>query len=539
MRTKIALELVALATILLLSPIMVTISRAWYNSIDPWSQSQHDPQHTGMGTSTAPSINSTIWTYTDVTYGSPNGLVVDGGRVFIIKQDGGIFYVLDETTGARVVGDISVGAGGLQPGAAYSDGKLILTSSSSIHCFNATTGDVLWTFSTSPGQIQHLPTVSGNRVYVGTTNNYTYCIEDGVQKWYAKLGGPTHSAPAVDGDLLCIGCDDGKLYAFNISGAQPVSMWNFTVGSAIGESITIQGDKVYCTSSDTHLYVLDGTNGNLIWSWTAIGNYRLTIAVAYDIVYIGVIAQGQGSYPMYALYSNVTAGNYTYGDPEPRLWMDASVPYGYHGITVSGDTVFYSSTGNNILYARNAFTGQHLWQFTPGSGGVTIPIVADGHVFVADQQGVYCIGASYPPVTNTYSLNVGGQPFTVVALTNSTLGNIDASNVTTSKNMSFSVESGQGTGMCNVTLPNSMLGGPYIVTVDGNSPWSSETTVVNGTHTALYFTYNGTGKYTAQIVGTTAIPEFTFLMMIALYGLLTIAVVYAHTRNRLKSPRKT
>jgi outer membrane protein assembly factor BamB len=483
-----------------------------------------------MGTSTTPSSNSTTWTYTDVTYGSPNGLAVDGGRVFVIKQGGSIFYVLDETAGARVVGDISVGASGLQPGAAYSDGKLILTSSTSVHCFNATTGNIMWTFSTSPGQIQHPPTVSGNRVYVGTTNNYTYCIEDGVQKWYKKLGGPIYSAPAVDGDLLCIGCDDGKLHAFNIAGAQPVSLWNFTVGSAVRAPITIQGDKVYCTSSDSYLYVLDRTNGNLIWSWKAIGNYKLAIAVAYGIVYVGVRAEGQSTYPMYALYANVTAGNYTYGDPEPRLWSDTSVPYGYFGISVSGNMVFYSSTGNQVLYARNAFTGLHLWQFKLASG-VTIPIVADGHVFVADQDGVYCVGASYPPVTNTYSLNVEGQPFAMAIQTNSTVSDVDTSDVATTMNMSFSVESSRGTGMCNITLPNSMLGGPYDITVGGQPPWSSATTPINGTHTSLYLTYNGTGKYTVEITGSTVIPEFTLLTTILSCGIITLTAISLRKRR--------
>ena len=138
--------------------------------------------------------------------------------------------------------------------------------------------------------------------------------------------------------------------------------------------------------------------------------------------------------------------------------------------------------------------------------------------------------SNHPPA-RTYNLNVGGQAFTLTARTNSTLGNIDTSDVTTSKNMSFTVQGSRRTGMCNITLPNSMLGGPYTLTVGGKPPWSSSTTIVNGTHTALYFTYNGTGKYTVQIIGATAIPEFTVPITILLCGILTLTMVSLKKRR--------
>jgi outer membrane protein assembly factor BamB len=519
---------------LLFSSTSITIGKAWYISIDPWGQSQHDSQHTGMGTSTAPSSNSTLWTYDSVGDARARHIFVDDGRVFAIQ--GGSFFALDETTGALIVSGTGGGGYGGNIGGAYADGRVYYTSydyiynRGTVYCFNATTGTQLWTFDTSPGQIQHPPTVSGNRVYVGTLNNYTYCVEDGVQKWFKKLGGPIYPAPAVDGNLLVVGCDDGKLYAFDIAGAQPVSLWNFTLGSAVRKPVTIQDNKVYCTGSNGYLYVLDRTNGHLIWSWKAQGNYNLDIAVAYGIVYVGVEASGQAAYPIYALYSNVTAGNYTYNSPEPRLWMDATASAGFSGISVSGNKLFYAEGYNYILYVRNALTGAHLWNSKLGYA-VTTPIVADGHIFVADGYRISCIGASYPPVTNTYNLNVYGQTFTVAARTNSTLGNIDTSDVTTTKNMSFTVESTRGTGMCNITLPNSLIGGPYVLKVGGQAPWSSSTTAVNATYSALYLTYNGTGKYVVQITGATAVPEFLAPIAILVWGILTLTVVSIRKRR--------
>jgi len=396
MKTKRVLGLVSAMILLSLSSTYVAMGRAWYNSTYPWSQNQHDAQHTGASESPSPSDNSTIWTYdTGDADSRARHVIVDGGRVYGIRGDS--FFVLDETTGTFVLS--GGGGGGYETniGGAYSMEKIYYTSydiygGGMIYCYNATLGDQLWTYDTSPGQIRHPPTVSGNRVYVGTLNNYAYCIEDGVLKWNKELGGPIYSAPAIDGDLFCIGCNDGKLYAFNISGTQPVSLWNFTVGNSITGPITIKDDKVYFSGGNGYLYVLDKANGQLIWSWKSQSDEELEIAVASGIVFVCTNINQGG---LYALYSNVTTGNYNYNDTEPRLWGDETAD-GSYGIAIAGNTLFYVDL-NNILHARSTLTGTNLWSFQLDFGAIN-PIIADGHVFVADQTKVYCIGSAYPPI---------------------------------------------------------------------------------------------------------------------------------------------
>jgi len=85
-----------------------------------------------------------------------------------------------------------------------------------------------------------------------------------------------------------------------------------------------------------------------------------------------------------------------------------------------------------------------------------------GVKFVSEDEGYDCwlikLGPDPAPlVTNTYSLNVDGYAFTVIAVTNSTMSNIDASDVSTTRNMSFSLEGDRGTSMCNITLPTVCL----------------------------------------------------------------------------------
>ena len=69
-----------------------------------------------------------------------------------------------------------------------------------------------------------------------------------------------------------------------------------------------------------------------------------------------------------------------------------------------------------------------------------------------------------------------------------------------------------------------MLGEPYNVTIDGQDPWSSVIIPINATHTSLYLTYNGRGKYTVEIAGSTAIHEFTLPIAILSCGIIALAV---------------
>ena len=542
MKTKISFVL-ALATILLISSNSLITCQAWYNSTTPWSQSKHDSQHTGVSYSNSPSNNSTAWTHSNTGYGYPSALIVADGLVFVIKSDGSSFYVLDETTGARVLDQTSFPTGPIKAGgSAYYSGRLIIVAGNSIYnsgsifCVNATTGSQLWSYATTPGQIESFPTVSGNNVYVGATNNYTYCfnVETGAMKWSKALGGPIYSSPAIEGNLLCIGCNDGKVYALDISGDQPVSLWNKTIGVAIKGSITIEGNKVYAAGArNGRLYVLNKTNGDLIWSWahSSTGS-TLDVTVGDGIVYSQCSSvYGDGGIGLYALNASLPAGNYTYAT---YLWKDGTV-WNSPGIALADNKIFYTnSQGFYSLNARDPSTGAFLWTIDLEAWGLTAPVVADGHVFIAASTAVHCIGSAFPPVTNTYNLNVGGQTFIATAQTNSTIMNINTSNITTAKNMSFTVESSRGTGMCNMTLPNSMLGGPYSVTVGGQVPWSSSTTALNATHAAIYFTYNGTGKYTAQIIGVTAIPEFSGYLMILMSGILALAVTSLKKRRAVR-----
>ena len=78
--------------------------------------------------------------------------------------------------------------------------------------------------------------------------------------------------------------------------------------------------------------------------------------------------------------------------------------------------------------------------------------------------------------------------------------------------------------MSNITIPHEMLGGPYVVTVDGGLP-ATQVTTENGTHTSLYFTYLHS-SHTVVIEGSTVIPELPSMLILPLMLLASIFAAY-------------
>ena len=105
--------------------------------------------------------------------------------------------------------------------------------------------------------------------------------------------------------------------------------------------------------------------------------------------------------------------------------------------------------------------------------------------------------------------DVGGISFHVITESNSTVSDFQL--MLENKEIRFNVTGPAGTvGYCNVTIPITLLGGPYTVQVDDSPITPEETT--NGTHSFLYFTYNHstqTVKIKGATVATPPIALFT------------------------------
>jgi outer membrane protein assembly factor BamB len=501
---------------------------ALYPSTTPWSMYRYDTAHTGATISGAPDNNNTLWAAGFSTSGLSNtatSLIVEGRVIFQVRD---LAIAVDETTGVELWRHQT---SGVLTASTCADGRVFFGLSEvagGVDCFNASTGAEIWIQPFSSYFVKGSPLVHQDVVYAGATDNKTYAFEavSGDFMWAYQTDGPVNSAPAAEGDLLFVGSSDSKLYALNVSGPTPISLWNFTANGAIQSTPAIDGGRVFFGSDNNMLYALNETTGELIWTWATTNTaakIRNGVAIANNVVYV----TSADIATIYALNANVAPGNYTDAAPSAiRKWTKTFSDYGVSGFNepvYAGGKIVVTSTGGDPtkLYALDAATGNTLWDrgsnWWPSFGN---SVVADGRVWFnaywwdPGSFTLYCIGDPFPPSTTHYIVKAGGQSFDVALETNSTIKNFNTTALETQGKISFNVQGIGTTGMCNVTVPNDMLGGVFNVTVDGEQPLYSALPLNDGTHTSLYFTYNITAPHTIEIAGTTFIPEFPIITVL-------------------------
>jgi outer membrane protein assembly factor BamB len=521
-----------------------SIGFALYSSATPWPMYRYDVAHSGSTPSDVPNNNNTLWVYSAGASGvgprsiDATPLIVDGRVIFEVTNR--VFAVV-ETTGVQLWG---YQATGWLTAPTYADGKVflgIMTNAGGLVCLNASTGQEIWKQDLSPSFVMGSPLVSDGMVYVGLTGNKTVAFDvSGGYKWEYKTDGPVYSSPAADGDLLFFGSDDTKLYALNVSGSTPVSLWNFTANGAIRSSSAVAGGMVFFGSDNHTLYALNEATGELVWSWatTNAAKFRNSVSVANNCVFLTSTDAGK----IYALRADVAPGNYTETDLAIRNWTK-EVPGvgGWLEPVYAGGKIVVTSTASSF-YVLDANTGTTLWDresnWYPGYGPA---IVADGRLwfsmFWSDPSytlNLFCIGSPFPPTTSLYRVNAGGSSFDVALETNSTVTNFNTTALETQRKIGFNVQGIGANDMCNITLPDAMLSGPFNVTVDGEQPVYMAEPASNGTHTSLYFTYNGTIPQTIEITGTNVISEFPTIAILPILITTLFVTIVQLKRKRNK-----
>jgi eukaryotic-like serine/threonine-protein kinase len=99
---------------------------------------------------------------------------------------------------------------------AVMDGKVVVGGRDKmVHCLNAATGKVIWTFTTR-ARVESSPAISGGRVYVGSNDGRFYVLDlaKGTKLWEFTAGSPVSASPAIAHGRLVVGAQDGKLYCF-------------------------------------------------------------------------------------------------------------------------------------------------------------------------------------------------------------------------------------------------------------------------------------------------------------------------------------
>jgi outer membrane protein assembly factor BamB len=261
-----------------------------------------------------------------------------------------------------------------------------------LYKINAKRGILEKTISFPNASIWGTPIVHEKLIYVPTTNDTMYCIENDAIKWAYCAGGdlissptiwknPTnaeidlvfgcvdgkiyniraldawfnwtydagagnefHSAPVASGKFIFAGNKDKKMHAINGDGTLK---WTFTTGESIYSSPYVYGGAVLFGSDDSKFYCVDTATGLHRWAQPLLTGDRVRSSptAMSNIVYVGSY-----DYNIYAV--NILNGEVKWTYKTYGLVKSSPVLY---------DGVLYCGSHDKFLYALDLVTGRPKW----------------------------------------------------------------------------------------------------------------------------------------------------------------------------------
>jgi outer membrane protein assembly factor BamB len=221
---------------------------------------------------------------------------------------------------------------------------LIGSQDATLYAFDAATGDISWKHETSD-QIRCTATLAEDRCFLAGCDGFMHAVsvKDGTEIGVVEIGSPTGCTPAVLGDNVYFGTEQGDFYSVNWK-TMKVN-WKFAdpdgVTSIRGSAAVTKNQIVY-GARNRKLYSLDPATGKPLWT--------VTLKARID------------------------------GSP-----------------VIAGDRVYVGSTDGRltILDLKN---GTELWQKQLDGSILGSPAIADGHLVVATERGVvYCLKGKIEP----------------------------------------------------------------------------------------------------------------------------------------------
>ncbi len=257
-------------------------------------------------------------------------------------------------------------------------------------------GGLLWRFSTR-GAVRSSPAVSGERVYIGSTDGNLYALDraTGVENWRVDVSSPISSSPAVARGLVIFGSRDGAFHAVDSGSGR--AAWRFDTGALIPWEWGSEGWDVYTSSpvvvdsvvifgaGDGVVYALDLDTGTEIWRFATEGRIRSTPAVGDGHVFVG---STDGI--VYALEFDTGEETWRHAtdgaglkSEDLRVDRKSIIP----ALAVADNAVYVGSR-DGFMYALDSSTGERKWMAShSGSWAMSAPAILGNAIYAGTSDG--------------------------------------------------------------------------------------------------------------------------------------------------------
>lgn len=241
------------------------------------------------------------------------------------------------------------------------------------------------------------PLVAGNLVYVGTSNG-TSGKSDEVDAPEAPsfLALDKRSGHFVWGEGAVKGPASRVTQTTILEG-----QWSSPTFGALERSAGLLAPQVYFGGGDGWLYALDPASGALAWKfdgnpkdahWQPGGSGNRNYIVGTPVFHAGRVYVAMGIDPEHgggpgALHAIDVAGSRDITE-KGAVWSLSPKQFGRSISTVAiHDDIVYAADLDGFLHALDLATGKELWQHDMLAAVWGSPLVADGHVYLGDEDG--------------------------------------------------------------------------------------------------------------------------------------------------------
>ncbi len=329
--------------------------------------------------------------------------VLAGANIYIGSGDGNVYAIAARTgvvrwrheTGAAVASTPAV-----------ANGLVFVTGNDGrFRAVRASDGRLAWSFATGAavplkwgyesGEIYtSSPAVEGQVVVFGSQDGHVYALDirTGRERWRFRAGGRVYASPAVAAGTVYAADQAGSVFALSLTSGR--QLWRFDTDgtrlnsadwgfdrTTVQSSPAVAGGSVYVGARDGFLYAIDRATGTQRWRH----DHKVSWVNSSPAVSGGLVYAGTSDGRFIQAVDTATGTERWRANAQSTVWASPAVD----------SALVYVGEGDGTMYALDKRTGKEAWRYRVGHRLFSSPLVHDGRLyFGSDDGGVYAVNAA-------------------------------------------------------------------------------------------------------------------------------------------------